>query len=559
MPPERSERIRVNPSLDRPAASGDSARIRRDPFRASRAGSDSAQIAQALGSFSDTLAQGLGSFGKARAEEEMKEGKRAARQAWEDQKSYKELVEEGKIPAAANPYYKAGVQREAGRLAGQRFESYLIQKYGNKFGSDSDSVSDAAITAGTTMEEYDQFAQEALDEYVENQIGSENRTEAFDTGFQTRAQAAISKYRQQYADTTSSRLKGQDAATLARTTFNDAREMLSAGKSPDEVREHFQAKLDKWVQELDSSNARGRINAVVLGLANLAQYENDTQALEVIDGLKGGPVGQEERPGVIGSPRIQKAVRDARNSIARNLNRGSPGEIRAENQRQREVREVRVEVGEEMYQAENPAEVDLSPYIDRLQAAGVPNATKKMQDLREAHVNEMEYEDPQVVNEIKLGVLRGNITRADLTTKVANQEIHPDTAKELRGWLDDVEDSEFDPMENTYMKQGVKELGDLFGIEGIVTQELSELQARLTGREQEALTYFRKNYAEWLMDRGENGGWQHLQNNNVEALLDKKDQIKTNAVMTYANDQRKEWFLEVWTGQDATSTSTPQR
>jgi len=440
-----------------------STRIRPDSFRQINAGSNAARLAQGLSRFNQRLSRASGLFLDARAERQRERGILAAREAFREQEDLR-----GTGDLGGNRHFRAGLQVEAGRLAGGKFRSFLQERLGAAFGSNQNNL--LTPNVGTTLEEFDEVADKAFDDFVEQEFGGEEGlTDDIKTGLLPSAFAAVANSRTAFASRINDVLRQRETELLATTVFQDVSNGLAQGLTPEEIGEQFtQMLLEK--SDLEETNRSGRINAVVSGVVTLADRRNDRSILKILDNIRVGPEGDANRPALSSVGRVAQLIEEAEKDILLDQERENRVFSRQEAEAQESARtEIFTGVVDVLRDPEvDPQDVDLSEFEDRMvQEAGVqPDvAVAKVEQLRQRFVDRRFNDDETVVRALGGRMVRkpGSVSKADINFAFEQGNLTLDTRNNLLDRLDRVQSRRGSAVtDNVHFKRGERQLNNLF-------------------------------------------------------------------------------------------------
>lgn len=522
--PKRSRRLQVSSGIRKPSPEV-STRIRRDTFVAPAEGQDLQQVARGLAEFNQTFSNIAGDFLQRRREKEERRGRQAFLEAMESQDSYREAINEGVIPPGASPWFKLGVQNEAGKVAAQRFFSEFLAEKG------------PILQESTELEDFDEAAQEAMESYLEERVGEDNRTEAFDMGFQSRARALLEAERTRFARQIPEKIEQESYELLSAKTFDEVRFNYAKGMSVEQIASDLSAQLDEAVDVFGQPGASARQEAVVMGVIDAARRENNYELLEILDHMKAGPKDAENRPTVAGIPKYSELIEKAEDDIR--ADRQSRWRFQEAQRKARRTRREREITAEAISALEDDPTTDMKEFSDRLKANGSPQAAKDLYSIKEAFLNRDYQDDPDTVANTWINIRSipkgdpGYVTQGHLNDLLASRRITPETWKEMSTAIEERDSAggiTETPLDSDYLDEAIGQLEDLFPrdrLGGFPTEVRPQWVA--------AKRWLMREWVRWTRTEE---GQAAIENHDTQTLMDKAATLADQAFILKADSQR---------------------
>lgn len=367
-------------------------------------------------------------------EEDAKAGRQAFLEALEEQGSVAEAIRQGRMRPGASKWFRWGVEAEAGAQAALRARDHFIATKGE------------ALEEATTLEEFDQLASEAFDEYRET---LDAPSEAFDNGFMPSYMAQLEQQRYSFATRIDGKLTQDFVDNFSANQYEQLQAARAYGASlasvggTDVMNNPIAAAI---TADLD---AKTRLNPKMAGALKEATAENlillamETGERGFLDLAKGIHVGPEEA--------------DRRTSLWTQYRNGENGFINATRQFEKlelardQEAETALALADQKAFREGWATVatvlvngDPTSPQTRRQAQQIinevalvrPVAAEKMQDMLDSNLRSADVTDVQVFDYLRIGIARGDITaehiannRTSLTKEDLNLLLNQEAAQ----------------------------------------------------------------------------------------------------------------------------------
>lgn len=271
MPP----RQRVTPSTGLTPAEGRVAARPTDPFlqfTGNAAGSQLRDLARSLSRFGEQGSRFAGTLQRRQQEEDTAAGRTAFLEALEEQKSVRKALAALEMRPQQSQWFRWAVQAEAGKADAMRARDYFV------------AAKDEALKEATTLDEFDELAAAALDEY---RAEAGETSEAFDNGFFPSYMAMIENERYSFA-------QGLDGKLQMRYLDNfEARlsaQMDASGDDREGLAAYITLQLDaaNAVNPLPAFNKAVKARVVEL-LITRANELQDPSYLDLAEQIGAGP------------------------------------------------------------------------------------------------------------------------------------------------------------------------------------------------------------------------------------------------------------------------------
>ena len=332
-----------------------------DTFVRPTDGQELAQLARGLAEFSPSVQRFAGVLSERRNEEAFAEGEAAARKLFEEGKSLAEATRKGLIPKAANPWYRAGLQEQFGRVSADKWQTDLMAAV----------ASDEYLQKTTKLEDFDKFVAEHRVKWAEENVAPGDRDAYFEKGFGHRADAYFANERRSFASRIENRLeKYSDDAH-----FEEIKRVVSHSLGKTSLQQ-IASSIDLLNKDvMAQGRTGGKVNFTAVKAIVAAAMESEDgglQALELLKLVKGGS-------GVLGDTSYgSEAFIKAREAITENIWRTQQRDhAQAERARDERVRSTMSTAVETLLKDHH---ADLRPLMKNL--ADAPEALKQLTDLQ---------------------------------------------------------------------------------------------------------------------------------------------------------------------------------
>lgn len=268
------------------------------PFTGNAAKGRLEQLARSLGGVGREATGFYRQQAQRQDEEDAKAGRQAFLKSLEEQQDVSEAIRQGRMRPGASKWFRWGVEAAAGEQAALRARDHFVSTKGE------------ALKEATTLEEFDQLAGEAFDEYRET---LDAPSEAFDNGFMPSYMAQIEQQRYAFATGIDGKLTAEFVENFAATQYEMLDGMYAfggaladTGMGPEEDRGFggqvgtLQSVGAAITADLDAAvlanpkMARQLKEAAVANLKALAARHGDMGFLELAKQIKVGPEEQGE-------------------------------------------------------------------------------------------------------------------------------------------------------------------------------------------------------------------------------------------------------------------------
>lgn len=471
------QRLQVDPSVSavglRPTASPV------DQFVQVNPNGPTAQLARALSEFAPQLGQVLTTYADQRNADARREGERLALRLHEQRKTYAQAVKEGLIPRSANPFFYAGVKEQFGRVAAETMASDILAAV----------QEDERMRKTTDIREYDEFVQQRVAEWLDQNVTQDLRDEFFDAGYAEHAQRLLAGQRTAFASQIGARIEklGDEAlyAEVARRVGDLSPENVS------EVTAYVQQLADDLIQHQGRSGEQvmRTIAQAIADTAVTVAGEDRDDAFAVLDLMK----SIRGREGALFNTSYGKQLYNTTlKEVIRESNYRRAQE-RQEREWEQEDRAMELQKRAMQLLVENP-NADLTQILR--DAQDVPGAVGVLRSLQENVTGLARRDDGSVVDNLVRRILKpdGNpVTTATITRSLANGDLTAQTAVWLqnlleerirasRGQIDDIFRDFYFQREMYAMNNRLKDL---------LPDEISDKGQRLVNAELELMQWWR--------------------------------------------------------------------
>lgn len=383
------------------------------------------QLAGALSSLEPTVGRLAAQEIQRENEQNLAEGQREAQRIMEEEQlTYREAVKEGLIRKDQNPWFRLGMKQQFGEVAAQDYGLALRTHKQNLIlaGEDDPSI-------------WDQEEATFRTQWVEQNIGSENRDAAFDQTFADSANQIAYGIGMEFAQAAGS---NAEQAVIDRT-FQQTMGALRAFEEPDAdlslIRENITSIQDMLINQMGVSGAVVN-RQVVAAVAAYAIETEDYGVLELLDpesGLRGGT-------GALGNTAYAvEALDAARRQITQ---RREAAWVREDNARKRAIQQQRIDAVNLMLEEYNTNGVISQTTANRMAAqfeAQSPETASYIRRLPANIASEGLYSNPGLTDQLADGILTGTTSMETIIAAVSNQRISSNEGFGLLGRLSQVE------------------------------------------------------------------------------------------------------------------------
>lgn len=355
----------------RPVQRGTAVRVR-DDFNAGAArgaSSDLEQIASGLGQLAPKL-QGLAlSLNEKKRQEGQAIGRTRLVELAQEQESMGEAVRLGLLEFKDNPFARAGLLEQAGRISGDRYGDEL-------------RLAVAQIEDKSDIATYDRVAAEVFAKH-QDAAGPSGKNKFFRNGFATSSQAATTNQRVQYAANQSAELVGVAGDQLFEEAFGKIETSLIDGIAAADIGAELTAMGNEAI--LNGMNKTLVNNTIVEAVAQKAielAHRSPEQAaplLDILDNVIGGS-------GPLSRTRTGTAtINAALDKIETVVQRGYKfDDFQARAAKDELIASTTAAAFEELVASGDPTAVDLAPYIAKLVDGGAGNAANGLRSIQNA-------------------------------------------------------------------------------------------------------------------------------------------------------------------------------
>lgn len=226
-------------------------------------------IARGLAEINPQISQLTNVVAERTVAEQTAAGEAEARRLQEQGATLAQATREGKLPAQMNPWFRAGLQEQFGRVSADTWQTDLAAAI----------ASDDRMSRSTDLAEFDQFAQEHRQKWLEENV-AEGRDGHFEKGFGSRSDAYYTDLRRQFAARIEDRLKkNSDDAHFAEVKAH-VREARARGVSPEQIA----ADIDLLSNDVIAHGRPGkRVNETALKAVVAAALDDPEHGLEILN------------------------------------------------------------------------------------------------------------------------------------------------------------------------------------------------------------------------------------------------------------------------------------
>lgn len=461
------DKRRLQAELDLPTVQLRPAARPQDTFvqPATTAGSQAAQLAQALSHLAPSLARFGDQMFERKAKQDVLRGAEQARetvrQLDESRKTYAEAVKEGRIPAHLNPWMKQGYYEELGRVYAGRLDADLTVAV----------QTDETLKNTVEMSDFRGFVSKFEQGWMEANVPGEIRNDAFGVGYGNRRDAYLQNLEKGWAAQTEQRFTKRSLAMFRDDAVQFTQDALDKEFTPAEIGDFLRIMWD----DKHALGWDGRLTGTTLvdAIADVALARKDPELMEQL--LASIPGGDGKSPKATLSKTayaIQKSE-DVAEAIFTTRRREW---ARQDRETADAVKKIESTAAQRFEAAQKEGlDQDDVPIDDLQQQAislGEVALSGRLQTLKEAYQNQ-EYDDD---NELVAGFLQKlhkgpfALKQAELDTALRNKRLSLTTYNSISSTLRSYQEAEKDRSnkkafleDDPYHEYGEKAVRSYFG------------------------------------------------------------------------------------------------
>lgn len=401
----------------------------------SGAGSQAAQLADALSSIAPALARAGNQLYERKATGDFAKGAESARETVrtldESRTSFAEAVREGKIPAHMNPWMKQGYYEELGRAYAGRFQADLTAAI----------QMDEGLKNSIEMEDFRAYTAKFEGEWREANVPKEFRNEAFTVGYGNRRDAIVQNLEHGYSAQTEQRFTKRSLAMFRDESVSYLQEALDLEQTPEEIG-GFLRKIwdDKHALGWD-----GRLTGTTLvdAISDVALSRKDPELMEALLKQIPGGDGTSKKSSLANTAYAIEATEKTADAIAGARRREWSV---ADREREDHGRRIETDAAKRFEAAEAAGEPPDSVEIDDLQAEAISigdvNLVDRIRVRKDAYRNDEYQDDNDQVADFLLKLHTGPFTlkKAELDTALRGKTLSLQTYSSLVNQLESAQD-----------------------------------------------------------------------------------------------------------------------
>jgi hypothetical protein len=426
------------------------------------AGSQAAQLAQALSSLSPRLAQLAGEIHSRQSKQDLTKGAEAARetvrQLDEDRQSYAEAVRSGKLPANMNPYMKQGYYEELGRVYGDRLHADLITHI----------QTDENLQNTIEMSDYRASVSKFEQEWMKANVPKELQNGAFHVGYGARRDAILANMEAGWASQTEKRFTQRSLGMFRDQSVQFIMEALDQDRSAADIGSFLKQMWD----DKHALGWDGRMTGQTLvdAISDVAIARKDPELMDELLAAVPGAGGKSPKKTLA---RTSYAIETAEKTAEQIFSIKRREWSKQDREREAELKDLSSEAAARMEEAEtkglDPDDVPIDDLQLRAIGLGSVDVSNQLQVMKEAYGNREYEDDNNLVADFLERLHRGPgvLKQAALNVALKNKNLSLRTYNELSNALKQQEASagkgeaflENDP----YHEYGEKTLRGYFG------------------------------------------------------------------------------------------------
>lgn len=247
-----------------------------DTFVKSTAGVQLEQLARGLSTMAPALGQLSSVVAEQRNKTETEAGIAKASEINQSGKTMAQAVRDGTIPAAASPFFMAGLHEQLGRVSADRWQRDLSTAM----------ASDDNLMDSTRMSDFDHFTSSHLAQWTKDNVG-DNTDPFFQRGFNSRADAYLADAGRTFAAQINGNVVKHSGDAISAEAFNITTSETNKGTSPAAIAISLtQIGLDAYLH----GKSWAVINRLLAGsVIDAAVKLRRLDVLNLLDTMSGGP------------------------------------------------------------------------------------------------------------------------------------------------------------------------------------------------------------------------------------------------------------------------------
>lgn len=328
------------------------------------------QLAEALGSVAPQLAQYSDVKAKQQSEADRAAGEQSARELAASGKSYRDAIKEGRISPQESPWFQLGAREQFGRVAAGKYSGDL-QKELN---------ANPAMNETTDVAEYDKFVEGFKKDWLDKNVGNENRNLHFERGFGQMSDAMGVDNRNKWINEAGQRLVAQQGDNQYSELFTHVDHELGLNTNHDAIADGINILQDRALHfGMDPRVANA---AAVKAIGDIVMRDGDVSLFEILKKVKTGNGN---------NLYSQRTAQEEIQRVTQNVYADKQRKHTADQQEQKEQREaaadkVSGEVLTDLLGAPNPSRVNIQPRLLALSQMGAEGqlAAKQLTQFQSA-------------------------------------------------------------------------------------------------------------------------------------------------------------------------------
>ncbi len=247
-----------------------------DTFTRTDGGRNLAALARGLAEISPAVGQLAGLVADRTLQEQTLAGEMMARKLNEQGLSLAQATREGKIPKGLNPWFRAGLDEQFGRVTADRWQSDFMAAAG----------ADEVLKESTNIQDFDAFAQKHLEGWSQENIG-DGRGEHFERGFGHRRDAYVADERRKFAARIEGKLENQSNEAHFAEIKRGVIDSFARGLTPEQIAADINSlNTAALAQGRNGTQVNQTTVRALIGAA--MESENGLEVLELLKRVQGG-------------------------------------------------------------------------------------------------------------------------------------------------------------------------------------------------------------------------------------------------------------------------------
>lgn len=247
-----------------------------DTYVHDNAGYGLSQLADALRTVAPEVSKYSDVKAQQQSETQKAAGEQKARELFDQGKTFRDAIKNGDIAPHESPWFQLGAKEQFGRITAGKLSSDLqdaVQK-------------DPTLQTSTEVSDYDKFATDFKKQWVEKNIGTDNRDLNFEHGFGSLFDQLSKDSRSHFVTSAGERLVQQTGDRQYQEVFQTVDHELSMHTNPSAIADAINLTNDRAIAM--GMNPRTANIATVKALGDIVTRDGDVSLFEMLKKVKTG-------------------------------------------------------------------------------------------------------------------------------------------------------------------------------------------------------------------------------------------------------------------------------